>query len=155
MWSMASLHFSSCTGSSCWLKDFIPPVQWRNYMESSKPPSVAAALVAWYYLLRSLLFIRVYSFYISMINNERSGRFLVCVFSCTFLLLMLISVSILLLGFQFVFLTYVLGVAWLGVFGFSSIPVFLFFNIWSTCSSMNLNTPSNSSVCVDMRQYGT
>ncbi|XP_062861440.1 glycoprotein M6Bb isoform X2 [Trichomycterus rosablanca] len=55
---------------------------------------------------------------------------------------------------MFVFLTYVLGVAWLGVFGFSSIPVFLFFNIWSTCSSINPNHPSNSSVCVDMRQYG-
>ncbi|KAM9486175.1 glycoprotein M6Bb isoform 1-T1 [Clarias gariepinus] len=53
---------------------------------------------------------------------------------------------------MFVFLTYVLGVAWLGVFGFSSIPVFLFYNIWSTCASMG--PPGNSSVCVDMRQYG-
>ncbi|XP_026766358.1 glycoprotein M6Bb isoform X1 [Pangasianodon hypophthalmus] len=53
---------------------------------------------------------------------------------------------------MFVFLTYVLGVAWLGVFGFSSIPVFLFYNIWSTCASMG--SPVNSSVCVDMRQYG-
>lgn len=34
---------------------------------------------------------------------------------------------------QFVFLTYVLGVAWLGVFGFSAVPVFMFYNIWSTC----------------------
>ncbi|XP_060793253.1 glycoprotein M6Bb isoform X2 [Neoarius graeffei] len=55
---------------------------------------------------------------------------------------------------MFVFLTYVLGVAWLGVFGFSSIPVFLFYNIWSTCGSMGSSSPANSSVCVDMRQYG-
>ncbi|GAA6086269.1 glycoprotein M6Bb isoform X2, partial [Tachysurus ichikawai] len=55
---------------------------------------------------------------------------------------------------MFVFFTYVLGVAWLGVFGFSSIPVFLFYNIWSTCASMASNSPANSSVCVDMRQYG-
>ncbi|KAF3813125.1 hypothetical protein GH733_018923 [Mirounga leonina] len=34
---------------------------------------------------------------------------------------------------MFVFLTYVLGVAWLGVFGFSAVPVFMFYNIWSTC----------------------
>ncbi|KAK3543104.1 hypothetical protein QTP70_011048 [Hemibagrus guttatus] len=54
----------------------------------------------------------------------------------------------------FVFLTYILGVAWLGVFGFSSIPVFLFYNIWSTCASMASSSPANSSVCVDMRQYG-
>ncbi|KAK2850525.1 hypothetical protein Q7C36_009308 [Tachysurus vachellii] len=55
---------------------------------------------------------------------------------------------------MFVFFTYVLGVAWLGVFGFSSIPVFLFYNIWSTCASMASTSPANSSVCVDMRQYG-
>ncbi|XP_046696414.1 glycoprotein M6Bb isoform X2 [Silurus meridionalis] len=55
---------------------------------------------------------------------------------------------------MFVFLTYVLGVAWLGVFGFSSIPVFLFYNMWSTCVSMSSSSPANSSVCVDMRQYG-
>ncbi|XP_066542865.1 glycoprotein M6Bb isoform X2 [Hoplias malabaricus] len=56
---------------------------------------------------------------------------------------------------MFVFLTYILGVAWLGVFGFSAVPVFLFYNMWSTCSTMKASPlPGNSSICVDMRQYG-
>ncbi|CAB1346545.1 unnamed protein product [Coregonus sp. 'balchen'] len=37
---------------------------------------------------------------------------------------------------MFVFLTYILGIAWLGVFGFSAVPVFLFYNMWSTCAAM-------------------
>ncbi|KAL7866278.1 hypothetical protein SRHO_G00115250 [Serrasalmus rhombeus] len=62
---------------------------------------------------------------------------------------------------MFVFLTYILGVAWLGVFGFSAVPVFLFYNMWSTCAAMRApvtslpsSLPSNDSICVDMRQYG-
>lgn len=58
---------------------------------------------------------------------------------------------------QFVFLTYILGVAWLGVFGFSAVPVFLFYNMWSTCAAMRspmANLTSVDSICVDVRQYG-
>uniref|UniRef100_A0A8B9GK16 Neuronal membrane glycoprotein M6-b n=1 Tax=Astyanax mexicanus TaxID=7994 RepID=A0A8B9GK16_ASTMX len=60
---------------------------------------------------------------------------------------------------MFVFLTYILGIAWLGVFGFSAVPVFLFYNMWSTCAAMRAptlptNLPANESICVDMRQYG-
>ncbi|MBN3284093.1 GPM6B protein, partial [Polyodon spathula] len=59
---------------------------------------------------------------------------------------------------MFVFLTYVLGVAWLGVFGFSAVPVFLFYNMWSTCQVLNSPmanmTSSIESICVDVRQYG-
>lgn len=58
---------------------------------------------------------------------------------------------------QFVFLTYILGVAWLGVFGFSAVPVFLFYNMWSTCAAMRspmTNLTSIDSICVDVRQYG-
>ncbi|XP_072542798.1 glycoprotein M6Bb isoform X1 [Salminus brasiliensis] len=62
---------------------------------------------------------------------------------------------------MFVFLTYILGVAWLGVFGFSAVPVFLFYNMWSTCATMRApmttlpsSLPANESICVDMRQYG-
>ena len=58
---------------------------------------------------------------------------------------------------QFVFLTYILGVAWLGVFGFSAVPVFLFYNMWSTCAAMKspmANLTSVDSICVDVRQYG-
>lgn len=58
---------------------------------------------------------------------------------------------------QFVFLTYILGVAWLGVFGFSAVPVFLFYNMWSTCAAMKssvANITNIDSICVDVRQYG-
>lgn len=58
---------------------------------------------------------------------------------------------------QFVFLTYILGVAWLGVFGFSAVPVFLFYNMWSTCATMRspmANITNIDSICVDVRQYG-
>uniref|UniRef100_A0A8D2MM32 Glycoprotein M6B n=1 Tax=Zonotrichia albicollis TaxID=44394 RepID=A0A8D2MM32_ZONAL len=59
---------------------------------------------------------------------------------------------------MFVFLTYVLGVAWLGVFGFSAVPVFMFYNIWSTCEVIksfqsNVTVPGDQ-ICVDIRQYG-
>uniref|UniRef100_A0A4W3HWU7 Glycoprotein M6Ba n=1 Tax=Callorhinchus milii TaxID=7868 RepID=A0A4W3HWU7_CALMI len=59
---------------------------------------------------------------------------------------------------MFVFLTYVLGVAWLGVFGFSAVPVFMYYNMWSACQtinfqSVNLTTPIDQ-ICVDIRQYG-
>ncbi|XP_039195779.1 neuronal membrane glycoprotein M6-b isoform X2 [Crotalus tigris] len=58
---------------------------------------------------------------------------------------------------MFVFLTYVLGVAWLGVFGFSAVPVFMFYNMWSTCEvirSLSANMTSADQICVDIRQYG-
>lgn len=52
-----------------------------------------------------------------------------------------------------------LGVAWLGVFGFSAVPVFMFYNIWSTCevikSPQTNGTASVEQICVDIRQYGT
>uniref|UniRef100_A0A9J7YZA6 Glycoprotein M6Bb n=1 Tax=Cyprinus carpio carpio TaxID=630221 RepID=A0A9J7YZA6_CYPCA len=58
---------------------------------------------------------------------------------------------------MFVFLTYILGIAWLGVFGFSAVPVFLFYNMRSTCAAMSsplTNLTSVDSICVDVRQYG-
>ena len=52
-----------------------------------------------------------------------------------------------------------LGVAWLGVFGFSAVPVFMFYNIWSTCevikSPQTNGTAGVEQICVDIRQYGT
>nr|AAK17943.1 myelin PLP-related membrane protein DM gamma1 [Xenopus laevis] len=59
---------------------------------------------------------------------------------------------------MFVFLTYILGVAWLGVFGFSAIPVFMFYNMWSSCEFIkilptNLTTTADQ-ICVDIRQFG-
>ncbi|TRZ00075.1 hypothetical protein DNTS_004632 [Danionella cerebrum] len=58
---------------------------------------------------------------------------------------------------MFIFLTYILAVAWLGVFGFSAVPVFVFYNMWSTCVSMRSpleNLTSIDGICVDVRQYG-
>uniref|UniRef100_A0A673LNV0 Glycoprotein M6Bb n=1 Tax=Sinocyclocheilus rhinocerous TaxID=307959 RepID=A0A673LNV0_9TELE len=58
---------------------------------------------------------------------------------------------------MFVLLTYILGIAWLGVFGFSAVPVFLFYNVRSTCAAMRspmANLTSVDSICVDVRQYG-
>lgn len=58
---------------------------------------------------------------------------------------------------QFVFLTYILGLAWLGIFGFSAVPVFLFYNMWTTCAAMKspiANITSVDNICVDVRQYG-
>ncbi|XP_062041589.1 neuronal membrane glycoprotein M6-b-like [Lepus europaeus] len=59
---------------------------------------------------------------------------------------------------MFVFLTYVLGVAWLGVFGVSAVPVFMFYNVWSTCEAIKApqtnGTVAVDQICVDVRQYG-
>lgn len=61
------------------------------------------------------------------------------------------------LFFKFVFLTYILGLGWLGIFGFSAVPVFLFYNMWTTCGAMKspiANLTSVDNICVDVRQYG-
>lgn len=58
---------------------------------------------------------------------------------------------------QFVFLTYILALTFIAIFGFTAIPVFLFFNMWSTCAAMrspDANITSPDSICVDVRQYG-
>uniref|UniRef100_A0A8C5EV09 Neuronal membrane glycoprotein M6-b-like n=1 Tax=Gouania willdenowi TaxID=441366 RepID=A0A8C5EV09_GOUWI len=57
----------------------------------------------------------------------------------------------------FMFLTYILFLAFLAIFGFTAIPVFLFFNMWNTCAAMkapDANITSPDSICVDIRQYG-
>ncbi|XP_032889240.1 neuronal membrane glycoprotein M6-b isoform X2 [Amblyraja radiata] len=60
---------------------------------------------------------------------------------------------------MFVFLTYLLGITWLGVFGFSAIPVFIYYNMWSACQTIispptgNLTTPIDE-ICMDVRQFG-
>ncbi|KAA0715380.1 Neuronal membrane glycoprotein M6-b [Triplophysa tibetana] len=57
---------------------------------------------------------------------------------------------------MFVFLTYILGITWLGVFGFSAVPVFVFYNMQSICAALSpvANQTSFDSICVDVRQYG-
>jgi hypothetical protein len=58
---------------------------------------------------------------------------------------------------QFMFLTYILALIFLAIFGFTAIPVFLFFNMWTTCSAMKsplANITAPDSICMDVRQYG-
>ncbi|CAL8388676.1 unnamed protein product [Boreogadus saida] len=55
------------------------------------------------------------------------------------------------------FLTYILALIFLAIFGFTAIPVFLFFNMWTTCSAMKsplANITAPDSICMDVRQYG-
>lgn len=46
--STASLPFSSCTGSSSWLRAFIPPAPSKSCTANSRRPSAGAASVEWY-----------------------------------------------------------------------------------------------------------
>ncbi|XP_060729178.1 glycoprotein M6Ab isoform X2 [Tachysurus vachellii] len=52
----------------------------------------------------------------------------------------------------FIMLTYVFMLAWLGVMAFTSLPVFMYFNIWNTCQNMTVIEGTN--FCFDLRQFG-
>uniref|UniRef100_UPI00358E325B neuronal membrane glycoprotein M6-b-like isoform X2 n=1 Tax=Myxine glutinosa TaxID=7769 RepID=UPI00358E325B len=52
----------------------------------------------------------------------------------------------------FIILTYFLTIVWLGVFGFSTLPVLIGYNIRDACNIIPLGNPT--SVCMDLRQYG-
>jgi len=49
-------------------------------------------------------------------------------------------------------LTYIFMLAWLGVTAFTSLPVFMYFNIWNTCQ--NNTVVYNTNLCFDLRQFG-
>ncbi|XP_067832917.1 proteolipid protein DM alpha isoform X2 [Heptranchias perlo] len=57
----------------------------------------------------------------------------------------------------FIFLTYALGVTWMGVFAISALPVYIYYTMWSACQLVK-NVPdtgiSFDDICVDARQYG-
>lgn len=53
---------------------------------------------------------------------------------------------------QFIMLTYIFMLAWLGVTAFTSLPVFIYFNIWNICQ--NATVLEGTSLCLDPRQYG-
>lgn len=42
--------------------------------------------------------------------------------------------------------------AWLGVTAFTSLPVFIYFNIWNICQ--NATVLEGATLCLDPRQYG-
>lgn len=53
---------------------------------------------------------------------------------------------------QFIMLTYIFMLAWLGVTAFTSLPVFMYFNLWTICQNTTLVEGAN--LCLDLRQFG-
>lgn len=53
---------------------------------------------------------------------------------------------------QFIMLTYIFMLAWLGVTAFTSLPVFMYFNIWTVCQNATVTEGAN--LCLDLRQFG-
>lgn len=58
-----------------------------------------------------------------------------------------------LLLLQFIMLTYIFMLAWLGVTAFTSLPVYMYFNLWTICR--NATVVDGANLCLDLRQYGT
>ncbi|KFP54975.1 Myelin proteolipid protein, partial [Cathartes aura] len=57
----------------------------------------------------------------------------------------------------FVGITYVLTIIWLLVFACSAVPVYIYFNTWTTCQSIanpSKTSASIGSLCADARMYG-
>lgn len=50
------------------------------------------------------------------------------------------------------FLAYLFFLVWLGVTAFTSLPVFMYFNVWSMCKNTSLVEGAN--LCLDLRQFG-
>ncbi|NXA12129.1 MYPR protein, partial [Sapayoa aenigma] len=58
---------------------------------------------------------------------------------------------------KFVGITYVLTIIWLLVFACSAVPVYIYFNTWTTCQSIANPTKTTASIgtlCADARMYG-
>lgn len=64
-----------------------------------------------------------------------------------------VSVIITPLCLQMMFLAYLFFLVWLGVTAFTSLPVFMYFNVWSMCKNTSLVEGAN--LCLDLRQFGT
>uniref|UniRef100_A0A4X1VXW8 Neuronal membrane glycoprotein M6-a n=1 Tax=Sus scrofa TaxID=9823 RepID=A0A4X1VXW8_PIG len=52
----------------------------------------------------------------------------------------------------FIMLTYLFMLAWLGVTAFTSLPVYMYFNLWTICRNTTLVEGAN--LCLDLRQFG-
>ncbi|NWH78656.1 MYPR protein, partial [Piaya cayana] len=58
---------------------------------------------------------------------------------------------------DFVGITYVLTIIWLLVFACSAVPVYIYFNTWTTCQSIANPSKTSASIgtlCADARMYG-
>ncbi|KAB1253339.1 Myelin proteolipid protein [Camelus dromedarius] len=61
------------------------------------------------------------------------------------------------LSATFVGITYALTVVWLLVFACSAVPVYIYFNTWTTCQSIAFPSKTSASIgslCADARMYG-
>ncbi|XP_010130972.1 PREDICTED: myelin proteolipid protein [Buceros rhinoceros silvestris] len=61
------------------------------------------------------------------------------------------------LSATFVGITYVLSIIWLLVFACSAVPVYIYFNTWTTCQSIANPSKTSASIgtlCADARMYG-
>ncbi|KAM9576905.1 myelin proteolipid protein [Trichechus inunguis] len=61
------------------------------------------------------------------------------------------------LSATFVGITYALTIVWLLVFACSAVPVYIYFNTWTTCQSIaspSKTSASIGSLCADARMYG-
>ncbi|XP_063046351.1 proteolipid protein 1a isoform X2 [Engraulis encrasicolus] len=61
------------------------------------------------------------------------------------------------LSSTFIAITYILAVIWLLVFALSALPVYFFYNMHSTCHTIDVLTETPTSInqlCIDARQYG-
>ncbi|XP_045142510.1 neuronal membrane glycoprotein M6-a [Echinops telfairi] len=56
------------------------------------------------------------------------------------------------LVFKFIMLTYLFMLAWLGVTVFTSLPVYMYFNLWTICRNTTLVEGAN--LCLDLRPFG-
>ncbi|NXG92682.1 MYPR protein, partial [Stercorarius parasiticus] len=60
-------------------------------------------------------------------------------------------------AWDFVGITYVLTIIWLLVFACSAVPVYIYFNTWTTCQSIANPSKTSASIgtlCADARMYG-
>lgn len=53
---------------------------------------------------------------------------------------------------QLMFMAYLFFLVWLGVTAFTSLPVFMYFNVWSMCQ--NTSVVEGTNMCLDLRQFG-
>lgn len=60
--------------------------------------------------------------------------------------------ELLFLCLQLMFLAYLFFLVWLGVTAFTSLPVFMYFNVWTMCQNTSLVEAAN--LCLDLRQFG-
>lgn len=86
-------------------------------------------------------------------NRSVNGTFLPSLAHLYLLFKAQLTVCLVRLCWQLMFLAYLFFLVWLGVTAFTSLPVFMYFNVWSMCKNSSLVEGAN--LCLDLRQFGT